>query len=100
MNIDDLIFKQRELCADSDIEIRRIKQALAIAESIADGRYGALEELLELRNKQLENEINSRETAQIIVDGFNKLTGGNAKLASTKPMTAQEHNAFPAGRWT
>lgn len=52
MNIDESIQHQRELCADSDIEIRRIKSALAIAESVSAGRHGALGELLELKQRQ------------------------------------------------
>ena len=64
------IEEQRDLCRESDIEVLKCKQALSIAESVSAGRHGRLGELLDLQ-----------------------------KRAQRLPMTAEQHNAFPNGRF-
>lgn len=50
--IADQIDEARDLCAQSDTEVRRCKQALALAEAVCADRHATLGELLEKRERE------------------------------------------------
>jgi hypothetical protein len=72
--MDDSINHQRELIRESEIEVLKCKQALSIAESVREGRLGALAELLDLKKAQ---EKNNKEAPHLV---------------------RGEHNTYPTGR--